>query len=143
MLGAAVKAVWCKANNLQVWIVTFLCLCMKLDKAAAWCRSYTFSIFSCSIYLDKCCELISHSSNCKSPQQMLGATVKAVWWKANNLQVCAYVLFLAAPVTVFCSAAARFVCRVLWPGEPCMVSAVPSSSLMRLPAHITDCWCCR
>jgi formate dehydrogenase major subunit len=32
-------------------------------------------------------ELIPHLSSCKSPQQMLGATVKAVWCKANNLQV--------------------------------------------------------
>ncbi|WIA24002.1 hypothetical protein OEZ85_013628 [Tetradesmus obliquus] len=31
-------------------------------------------------------ELIPNLSSCKSPQQMMGATVKAVWCKRNNLQ---------------------------------------------------------
>jgi iron only hydrogenase large subunit-like protein len=34
-------------------------------------------------------ELIPNLSSCKSPQQMMGATVKAVWCKRNNVKVIA------------------------------------------------------
>jgi hypothetical protein len=51
-------------------------------------------------------ELIPHLSSCKSPQQMLGATVKAVWCKRNNLQVrqaCTHTVFDMLAATLACS----------------------------------------